>query len=107
LLDYMVAAPVAALAVVAVMHWPSALSIFGLGPEPFDGALRWKPDPLPAPVVGGILAAIVLFNALPYLQEMLRALRAARRRDASEAQERSPPQSVESLVDRGRSNDPI
>ena len=68
-----------ALSFALVLHWPQALAILGLGPEPANWTLRWKAEPLPVGYVVSLLSAIVLFEILPYAEEMLRGIRAARR----------------------------
>ena len=76
--DYLAAIPFAALLLVMAAHWEAARSLVGLAP--FDASLRWKDVPLPIGYVVGIVAAVLLFNGLPYLEELWRGLRLRRRR---------------------------
>jgi hypothetical protein len=69
--------PLMAAAFVTVLHWPQFLAIFGLGPEPARFDLTWKPAPLPIAYIATVLAAALLLEALPYLEELRRGLRAA------------------------------
>jgi hypothetical protein len=39
--------PLTALLIVITLHWPQFLSLFGLGPQPADYALRLRQPPLP------------------------------------------------------------
>ncbi|MDB5871596.1 MAG: putative rane protein [Ramlibacter sp.] len=68
--------PLLSLALLAVVAWPQALALAGLGAEPADWSLRAKLQPLPrAYLVAGVLSAL-LFNALPLAQETWACLRA-------------------------------
>jgi len=71
--------PLMAGVLVALLHWQAFLSLFGLGQAPADWALRPKQPPLPLGYVAGLLAAALLLEALPYLEELWRGLRARRR----------------------------
>jgi hypothetical protein len=68
--------PLMALVSVASLHWPQFLALFGQGVEAARFVLRRKPDPLPVGYVAGIFTAIVLFELLPYAQELWRGWRA-------------------------------
>ena len=61
--------PLLSLALLAVVHWPQALAVFGGGSEMADWSLRLKEQPLPEFYLQVALGATVLFNALPLLQE--------------------------------------
>lgn len=76
--NYLTVIPFMAMSFAAVLHWPQALALFGLGPEAADWALRWKSQPLPAGYIATLLAAILLLEILPYGEELLRGLRATR-----------------------------
>jgi hypothetical protein len=65
---------------VAVLHWPQFLALFGLGDEPARFTLTWKEDPLPVLYLVTVLAAALLLELLPYLEELWRGLRAGRER---------------------------
>ena len=69
-----------AAAFVAVLHWPQFLALFGLGAEPARFDLVWKQTPLPVAYIAAVLIAALLLEALPYLEELWRCLRAARGR---------------------------
>lgn len=80
---FLIALPLAALAVVAVLHWPAwqaLLSPFGTGAG--DWALRWRDPQFPVPVLAAILGASILFGVVPGLAEFARTLAARRRGDA-------------------------
>ncbi|WP_217906588.1 diguanylate cyclase [Bordetella genomosp. 11] len=68
--------PLAAGMLVAVLHWPQFLALFGLGPEPAGWDVRWKDPPLPAGYVAFVLLAAVVLEFLPYVEELWRGLRA-------------------------------
>lgn len=70
--------PLMGLAFVAVLHAPQALAVVGLGPEPADWAIRLKPDPLPLRYLLTVLAAVVVLEVLPYLEETWRCWRASK-----------------------------
>jgi len=69
--------PITALMLLAVLHWPQLLALFGAGPEPaiFAPHLRF----LPASLVASILGAAFLLNLVPYIEELCRCLARARR----------------------------
>jgi hypothetical protein len=75
--------PLAALLVVITLHWQQFLSLFGLGTEPADFALRLKKPPLPWLYVTVILLLVLMFEVLPYLEELVRCLRERRPRPSS------------------------
>jgi hypothetical protein len=68
--------PLTAGILVAILHWPQFLALFGLGDEPARWALRLKNPPLPGGYVAVVLLAAVLLEVLPYVEELLRGLRA-------------------------------
>jgi hypothetical protein len=78
--DYLGVVPFLALSLVFVLHWPQALALVGLGPEPMSWAVAWKRPPLPVGYVAGLLGAVAVFEVLPYLEELWRGLRARERR---------------------------
>jgi hypothetical protein len=71
--------PLFSLALLALMAWPQAQAIVHVGDDVADWTLRAKQQPLPEPYVLGALAASLVFNALPLLQETLSCLLAQRR----------------------------
>jgi hypothetical protein len=70
--------PLMGLLIVATLHWQQFLSLFGLGGESADFAVRLKQPPLPWLYVTVILSVVLLFELLPYLEELLRGLRQER-----------------------------
>jgi hypothetical protein len=80
--------PLVAGILVAVLHWPQFLALFGVGDEPARWALRLKSEPLPPAYVAAVLAAALLLAALPYLEELVRGLKAQRTQAAAPAGER-------------------
>lgn len=68
--------PALATAVVAILHWPQFLSLFGIGEARL--ALAPKADPLSTPYLVAVLLGVLLLGVLPYGEELLRTLRAAR-----------------------------
>ncbi|KRR17901.1 hypothetical protein [Bradyrhizobium retamae] len=67
--------PLTAMLIVIALNWPQFLSLWGLGPEAARFDLVLKRNPLPWQFVAGFLAASVLFEALPFLEEFVRGLR--------------------------------
>jgi len=63
------------LLIVATLHWQQFLSLFGLGSEMSDFGVRLKQPPLPWLYVTTILSVVLLFEVLPYLEELFRGLR--------------------------------
>jgi hypothetical protein len=68
--------PLMGLTMIAVLHWPQFLALFGLGQEAARFSLALKPEPLPWHYVTAILTAVLLFEVLPYVEELIRSLRA-------------------------------
>lgn len=68
--------PLMGLALIAVLHWPQALALVGLGTEParFDIAVREGPPSWT--YIATMLALVLFFEILPYAEELLRGLRA-------------------------------
>jgi len=69
--------PLTAALFIVVLHWPQFLSLFGLGEEA-DFSIRGKYPPLPISYVLAVLGAVVMFQLIPYLEELWRGLRAQR-----------------------------
>src|SRR5215204_799865 len=63
--------PLTALLIVAVLHWQQFISLLGFGAAPADFSLRLKRQPLPWTYVAAMLSAVLLFEVLPYLEELL------------------------------------
>jgi len=70
--------PMIAFLLLVVLFWPQALALAGLGGEKAQWVFALKQRMLPAGYVTAVLAAALLFDALPYLEELLRALRVRR-----------------------------
>jgi hypothetical protein len=70
--------PLTGLLVVITLNWQQFLALFGLGSQPAEFALRLKEPPLPWLYVTVILSIVLLFEVLPYLEELVRTLRAKR-----------------------------
>jgi hypothetical protein len=75
--------PLAGLLIVVTLHWQQFLALFGLGNEAADFGLRLKQAPLPWLYVAGILLLVLLFEILPYLEELARTMRRRRQRAAA------------------------
>lgn len=68
--------PLLALLTVVSRHWGQFLALFGAGEEQARFDLAWKSEQLPATYLWFLLAANILFEVLPYLEELVRGLRA-------------------------------
>lgn len=80
---FLIVLPLAALAVVAVLHWPAWRALF----PPFDAApgswaLRWRDPPFDAAALAAILGASVVLGGVPGVVEFARTLAARRRGEA-------------------------
>jgi hypothetical protein len=69
--------PLMAISFIAVLHWPQLVALFGLGRERADLSIRLKDRPLPPRYIVADLGATLLFEVLPYLEELQRTLRAS------------------------------
>ncbi|HXC54932.1 MAG TPA: hypothetical protein VNU97_06530 [Rhizomicrobium sp.] len=69
--------PVTALALLAILHWDQALSLFGAGTQRADLSLALKPLPPPAQLTA-LFGGLLMFGVVPYLDELWRGLRAKR-----------------------------
>ena len=74
--------PLAAVLLLAVLHFGQFQALFGLGDETARLGLNARHPPLDAGYVASLLAAVAVFNALPYLEELSRGRRAQRMRVA-------------------------
>lgn len=68
--------PMMAIVCVASLHWSQFLALFGLGTQAPRFDLIWKSEPLPILYVTLVLLCVVLFEFLPYIEELLRGLSA-------------------------------
>jgi hypothetical protein len=75
---YLEGLPLLGLGIIVLLHWNQFLALFGLGPEAADFALRWKAQPLPAAYLLSVIAAVLVFNVVPFVEELIRGLRAKR-----------------------------
>jgi hypothetical protein len=69
-------APAIATAAVAILNWPDFLSLFGIGEASFS--LELKHAPLPDWYLGAVMLGVLVCGVLPYGEELLRTMRAAR-----------------------------
>ena len=81
--------PLLALLTVVSRHWDQFLALFGTGIEPARFELVWKSEQLPVTYLWLLLAANILFEVLPYLDELARGLRANRGRLVPERAKRA------------------
>jgi hypothetical protein len=65
--------PLTGLLIVVALHWGSFISLFGLAPANF--ALTPKGEPLPLTYIVTVLSLTLLFEVLPYLEELVRGVR--------------------------------
>ena len=72
--------PLMAVSFISVLHWPQFLALFGFGPNRPDWSIRWKERPLPTRYTVAMLTAQVGLEWLPYLEELVRTVRATRGR---------------------------
>lgn len=73
--DYLGVIPFMAFSFVLVLHWEAAALLLAAPAEAANWNIALKHAPLPAGYVLGLLAAILLLDLLPYLEELLRGLR--------------------------------
>ena len=70
--------PLTALLIVVALHWQQFLALFGAGAQPADFTIRLKEPPLPWLYITVVLTLVLLFEVLPYAEELARTLRARR-----------------------------
>ncbi|HEV7821356.1 MAG TPA: diguanylate cyclase [Burkholderiales bacterium] len=68
--------PLTATLFVVSRHWTQFEALFGAGPDPADFSLAWKHTPLPVGYIVIVLTLMLVFEVLPYLEELFRGLRA-------------------------------
>jgi hypothetical protein len=68
--------PLAGLLIVLTLHWGQFLALFGFGSEAAEFRIRLKQSPLPWLYVAITLSLVLMFEVLPYLEEIIRGLRA-------------------------------
>jgi hypothetical protein len=79
--DYLTAIPFGILLMLAVTYSGQFAALFGFGNEAADFSLRWKTEPLPLWYLIGWLVLSPI-NAVLYLEEFIRCLRARRAQHA-------------------------
>jgi hypothetical protein len=70
--------PLMGLLMIVVLHWGQFLALFGLSSEAPRFDLVLKSEPLPAVYIVTALGCVLLFELLPYGEELFRGLRARR-----------------------------
>jgi hypothetical protein len=68
--------PFMALLLIVVLHWPQFAALIGAGDEPARFALVVKHGPPSWTYVGTVLSLVLLFDLLPFVEELVRGLRA-------------------------------
>ena len=68
--------PLMGLLMVIVLHWGQFRALFGMGSEPARFDLIWKQQPLPITYIALTLLGVLVFELLPYFEELIRGLRA-------------------------------
>ncbi|MEY8769062.1 diguanylate cyclase [Erwinia sp. ACCC 02193] len=71
--------PLMALLLVISRHWSQFLALFGLGAEPARFDLHQRADPLPDAYISCVLAGILFFELIPYLEEYWRGKKAQKK----------------------------
>jgi hypothetical protein len=74
--SYLGVLPLLSLVLVVVLNWSQFLALFGMGPQPPSFDIAWKEPPLPWGYVAPVIGATLLFEVLPYLEELGRGVRA-------------------------------
>jgi hypothetical protein len=69
--------PLMAFSIVAILHWDQFAALVTLG-EQARFVFEWKRVPLPAGYVAGVLAAALLFEVLPFMEEFWRGRKRSR-----------------------------
>lgn len=70
--------PVMAVSFVTILHWDQFLALLGLADEPARFELRLKQDALPLTYIVSLVTAIIIFNIVPYGEELWRCVRQRR-----------------------------
>jgi hypothetical protein len=68
--------PLLAIACILVTHWGQALALFGAGTEHARFTVELKATPLPAAYTVTLFSAIFFLEIVPYMEELVRGLRA-------------------------------
>jgi len=72
--------PLMGFLLVVALNWGQFLALLGLSSEAPRFDLTLRADPLPASYVTVALVSVLLFEILPYGEELLRGFRAQRKR---------------------------
>jgi hypothetical protein len=67
--------PFTALLLILPLHWGQARALFGVGPEAAQWSLVLRPEKLPLTYVAIALGAALLFDVLPFIEELVRCVR--------------------------------
>jgi hypothetical protein len=76
--SYLGVLPLLSLVLVVVASWPQFLALFGLAAEPARFEFAFKEPGLPWAYVLSVIAGVALLELLPYVEELVRGLRANR-----------------------------
>jgi len=57
------------------LHWTQFTALFGFGPDVPRFDLVWKRNPLPTAYLATILTLVVIFELLPFIEELARGAR--------------------------------
>lgn len=68
--------PLMAILFVISRHWGQFQALFGFGAETASFDIAWKEEQLPGGYVFTVMAIILLFEIAPYIEELVRGLRA-------------------------------
>ena len=71
--------PLTAILLLAVLHPGQVLALMGLGSERASFFLAWKRPPLPFAYLAMVFGAATAFALLPFVEELVRGIRARRR----------------------------
>jgi len=77
--------PLMGLLMIIVLHWGQFRALFGLGDEAARFDIVWKQQPRPVGYIALTLLAVLAFEILPYLEELIRGLRARRTQSRAKA----------------------
>jgi hypothetical protein len=71
--------PLMGLTLIAILNWQQFLALFGLGTEHADFGISLRTGEPPWSYVLTMLSLVLIFELLPYLEELARGIRASRR----------------------------
>lgn len=74
--SYLGILPLLSFVLVVILNWNQFLSMWGLGTEPARFDIAFKEPPLPWSYVLPVLGATLLLEVIPYVEELVRGLRA-------------------------------